>query len=236
MRLDKYIAVSASLSRKTARQQIGRGRVGMNGEVVRRPEQQIGASDLVTLDERTLHYQEHVYLMLNKPPGYICSTQDELHPSVLNLLPEALRRRDLHVVGRLDVDVTGLVLLTDDGAWSHRVTAPARKQPKVYVAETTEDLDPLLVETFSQGILLHGKSKATRPAELRIVMPRTAELTICEGRYHQVKRMFAAVDNPVVSLRRRRIGGLELDPALAQGESRELTETEVECIFLDVSG
>jgi 16S rRNA pseudouridine516 synthase len=167
--------------------------------------------------------------MLHKPADYVCSTDDPLHPTVLALLDMA-DRRDLHTAGRLDLDATGLVLVTDDGAWSHRVTSPRHPRPKVYRVELAEPLTEAAAEQLRTGVHLHGERRPTRPAQVEALSERQVQLTIEEGRYHQVKRMFAAVGNRVLTLHRERIGCVALDPGLAPGEWRPLTAEEVACL------
>ncbi|MDX1465211.1 MAG: 16S rRNA pseudouridine(516) synthase, partial [Halomonas sp.] len=168
------------------------------------------------------------YVMLHKPAGVECSARRGLYPLVRELvdLPHVER---LQTVGRLDVDTTGLVLLTDDGQWSHRVTSPKRRCGKVYRVTLAEPLEgearDAAVTQFAEGLWLDGEEKPTRPAELSMRAPRVAELTLFEGKYHQVKRMFAAIGHHVEALHRESIGPLSLG-GLAPGEWRELTEEE----------
>ena len=168
--------------------------------------------------------------MLHKPQGVVCATIDEQHKTVLELLnPD--EHAGLHVAGRLDIDATGLVLLTDDGEWSHRITSPRHDCGKTYRVTLAEPLDASLVARFAEGIQLRNEKKFTRPAILEIIAPREARLTISEGKYHQVKRMFAALENRVTTLHRERIGVLDLDPALQPGEWRPLTREEIEAML-----
>ncbi|MEW5755847.1 MAG: 16S rRNA pseudouridine(516) synthase RsuA [Pseudomonadota bacterium] len=229
MRLDRYISQTTGLSRKDAKLAIRRGRVSINGTVVTTPEHSVGADCEVTLDDQTLRAPAARYFMLHKPPGVVCSTSDPQNPTVLGLLDEP-RIEELHPVGRLDIDTTGLVLLTDDGQWSHAITSPKRHQPKTYYAELAEPLLPELIEKFKKGMMLHGEDKRTLPAELEIIGEKAARVTITEGRYHQVKRMFAAQGNHVVRLHREAIGAVRLDPELQPGDYRALTDEEVESL------
>lgn len=164
--------------------------------------------------------------MLHKPAGCICATADGVHPTVLDLLPPA-ERPGLHVAGRLDLDVTGLVLLTDDGDWSHGVTAPRHKCPKTYVAELGAPIGDDALDGLRRGVRLRGEREDTRPARVERLGPARVRITVTEGRYHQVKRMFAAVGNRVTVLHRERVGRLALDPALPPGAWRALTPEEV---------
>ncbi len=183
----------------------------------------------MVLDEQELRAPAPRYFMLHKPLDVICSTSDPRHTTVLSLLDEP-RVEELHPVGRLDLDTTGLVLLTDDGPWSHGITAPKRHQAKTYRAELAEPLRPELIDKFKNGMMLHGESARTLPAELEILGEKEARVTLVEGRYHQVKRMFAAQGNHVVALHREAIDPVRLDPQLAPGEYRALTEEEIEAL------
>ena len=164
--------------------------------------------------------------MLNKPQGFVCSHVDDFNPTVFVLFDEVSPEK-MHVAGRLDSDTTGLTLLTDDGQWSHRITSPRHVCEKVYFVETA---DPIVAENIAQfeaGVQLNGEEGLTRPAKLEIVGEREGVLTITEGKYHQVKRMFAAVGNRVVGLHRERVGTLELDEDLELGQYRPLTAEEI---------
>ncbi len=164
--------------------------------------------------------------MLHKPDGYVCATKDRDHETVLDLL-DVDNREALHIAGRLDVDTTGLVLLTDDGQWSHRITTPRAECDKTYWLQSAESIPEAAVAQFARGLFLHNEKERLKPAHLEILDPCTARLTISEGKYHQVKRMFGAIGNAVTRLHRERIGAIALDPALAPGEYRELTADEV---------
>ena len=216
IRLDKYLSDNASLTRKTAKQALHRGDVKVDGLVVKKGDIKISTQQ-VCLNDVEIKMLGDIYIMMHKPVGYVCSTVDDDGISVLALIDEAWRDK-LHIAGRLDKDTTGLVLLTDDGQWSHRVTSPNSKCTKEYIVTVTEPLTSDLVETFSAGIMLNNEINPTKPAQLTIVNEYTAKLVICEGKYHQVKRMFAAVGNHVTALHRSRIGTLELDDNLKEGQ------------------
>lgn len=226
MRLDKLLGHATGLTRKEARRRIKDGRVRAGGELVRDAAFHVVPGVTVTLDGVPLGDPGPRYFMLHKPDGVICATHDGQHVTVNALLDEPHAEK-LHVAGRLDIDTTGLVLLTDDGQWSHRVTHPSRGCRKVYRVGTAEPIDPSLAETFRRGLLLKGEDTPTLPAELEILSPHECLLTLQEGRYHQVKRMFAATGNAVVSLHRERIGDIVLDADLAPGEYRPLTRAEI---------
>jgi 16S rRNA pseudouridine516 synthase len=226
VRLDRFLSHAAALTRSEAHRAVRAGRVAVDGVVVRDAALRLAPGVAVTFDGVTVVERGPRYLMLNKPAGCVCATRDGIHPTVLGLLPEGERER-LHVVGRLDLDVTGLVLLTDDGEWSHRVTAPRRKCPKTYLAELAAPLAESAAAALRAGLRLHGEERDTRPAVVEIVGDRRVRITVTEGRYHQVKRMFAAVGNSVLSLHREQVGPALLDPALPPGAWRALTAGEV---------
>jgi 16S rRNA pseudouridine516 synthase len=237
MRLDKYLAGVTDLSRSDARRAIKDGEVQVAGHVATDPGSDVAADAVVTLVGRRLRPMTPRYFMLHKPRGYVCATRDRQHLTVLDLLDED-NLESLHIAGRLDIDTTGLVLLTDDGQWSHRVTAPSRDCDKTYWLRTAEPIAETAIAQFERGLYLHdGKvqQEKTRlkPAFLEILDAHTARLRISEGKYHQVKRMFGAIGNAVVALHRERIGAIVLDPALAAGQYRMLTDIEIESVFED---
>ncbi len=226
VRLDQFIAASTELSRKEAKRAIGAGRVEVDGEACTSANTKIPLTVRVTLDGKPCQLPGERYLMLNKPAGVVSATQDSEHPTALDLLPGDLAHR-LHIAGRLDLDTTGLLLLTTDGQWSHRLTSPRVECPKTYRVSLAEPITTDAVGQLEAGVLLRNDPSPTRPARVRVVEACLIELTIAEGRYHQVKRMLAAVGNHVQALHRSRIGAIALDPELAPGEFRELTPEEV---------
>ena len=169
------------------------------------------------------------YLMLHKPTGYVCANSHSEYPVVVDLI-RLPRWQELQIVGRLDLDTTGLVLLTDDGQWNHRITSPRSECTKIYRVATANPIAQETVEFFAAGVQLHGEKALTRPAQLELISSHEARLQIHEGKYHQVKRMFAAAGNLVVGLHRESIGDIQLDPALAPGEYRALTEDEIKSV------
>ncbi|WP_115718733.1 16S rRNA pseudouridine(516) synthase RsuA [Gallaecimonas mangrovi] len=226
MRLDKFLADNSQYSRAQIKRLMHREEVTVNGVVVKDPSVKVSDEDNVVLEGQTMRSIGLRYFMLHKPKGYVCSTDDPEHMSVLTLLDEK-DRFGLHMAGRLDLDTTGLVLLTDDGQWSHRVTSPKHDCPKRYRVWLDEPLADDVEQRFLDGVQLHGERHLTKPATLERIDDTEVLLTISEGKYHQVKRMFAAVDNKVVDLHRESIGGVALDPDLAEGEYRPLTASEV---------
>jgi 16S rRNA pseudouridine516 synthase len=226
MRLDKYLCESTDLTRSQARSALASGEVTVNGEVITRGTHVVRDGDDVLWDGETLAPIGLRYIMLNKPAGYECSIRNSQYPPVMDLLDVDKRDR-LHTVGRLDVDTTGLILITDDGQWTHRIISPRHRCDKVYLATLAEPLPENAEALFSAGVLLDGEDKPTLPAVLARVDERCARLTIQEGKYHQVRRMFASLGNHVLALHRERIGSVALDAGLQPGESRYLTAAEV---------
>lgn len=228
-RLDQFLAASTGLSRKEARVAISRGRVRVDKVPCRSASTKLSGTSEVTLDGQPCALPGEQYLMLNKPAGVVSATRDSDHPTALDLLPKELTR-DLHIAGRLDVDTTGLLLLTTDGQWSHRVTSPRVNCPKTYLVTLDSPITDSAVRALEQGLRLRNDPVPTRPAQVVILEEKRIELTISEGRYHQVKRMLAAAGNHVRALHRQRIGSITLDPALQPGEYRPLTAREIDSI------
>lgn len=227
MRLDKFLCDCSDLTRTMAGKLIRQGEVMVDGVVIKQPAFHINEQNEVEFDGVVLTLTPgHRYFMLHKPQGYVCSNDDPDHPTVFFLLDEPSPAK-LHVVGRLDLDTTGLVLVTDDGQWSHRVTSPRHECAKTYHVWLADPIAPETAELFAEGILLRSERDKTRPAKLEVLGECEARLTIHEGKYHQVKRMFAAVGNKVIGLHREQVGDLVLDEALAPGEYRELTAEEI---------
>ena len=234
IRLDRYVSQAAAITRSQARSAIQRGQVQVDGVRVRVIGHQVGAGQTVSLDGASLQWPETLYLMMHKPVGLISATSDPCQPTVLSLLPPALAAR-VHLVGRLDKDTSGLLLLSEDGAWSHRVSSPNHPCPKVYLADLAEPLPLDAASRLAEGLLLRGETRPTRPAVLETVAPLQVRITLHEGRYHQVRRMIAALGSRVTGLHRERIGGLALDPDLAPGQWRPLEPHERQAV-LAISG
>ena len=227
MRLDRAVSLSG-LTRSEAKKAVAAGRARVNGLVVRDPAAQVDPA-AVTVDGGAPVEAGYTYIMAHKPAGVLTATEDRRLPTVMDLLPDALRRRGLGPVGRLDRDVTGLVLLTDDGQLAHRLISPKWKAEKLYRAACEGRLTEDDVRAFAGGVALSDFT--ARPASLHILEAgdgrSLADVILTEGKFHQVKRMFAAVGHPLVSLQRLRIGSLSLDPDLQPGAWRRLTESEV---------
>ncbi|MEI8604551.1 pseudouridine synthase [Pseudoalteromonas sp. B160] len=225
-RLDKFISHLAETPRTKARAGIKRKDASVNGEVISAYDHPITATDNVLWQGKPLVFLGKRYYMLNKPVGYVCANSDELHPTVFDLLDE-LNMSDFHVAGRLDLDTTGLVIITNDGDWSHKITSPKHNKFKTYLIETQEPLTDDALEKLRQGVQLHNEKELTRPAIAEQLATYRMRLSICEGKYHQVKRMLVAVGNKVVELHREKVANIELDEALASGEYRLLSAAEI---------
>lgn len=228
MRLDKFIAENTGLTRSQAAKALKSGIVTVNGKIEKSGAAKISQEDEIYYEDQKLEWVEAgQYFMLYKPQGYICSHDDGEYPTVFQFFDYPLMTK-LHTAGRLDVDTTGLVLLTDDGKWSHRITSPKHHCEKTYLVTLADPVEDFYAEKLAEGILLRGEKEPTLPAKLDILDDYNVNLTISEGRYHQVKRMFAALGNKVEALHRWRIGDVILDEALIEGEFRPLTQTEIE--------
>lgn len=229
MRLDKLLSEMGYGTRSQVKKDITKGNVTVNGEAVRKPETKIDTeTDTVLVCGKTVTYAKYEYFMLNKPAGVVSATEDRREKTVLDLIRDK-KREDLFPVGRLDKDTEGLLLITNNGELAHRLLSPKKHVDKVYYVRVRGTVTEQDVEQFREGLDI-GDEKMTLPAELKILYSgeeSEAEITIREGRFHQVKRMFRAVGKEVVFLKRLRMGTLVLDERLAPGEYRRLTEEEV---------
>lgn len=233
MRLDKYIASCGAASRSEVKKLVKSGRISVDGKTAVKCDEKVDEKDAdIRLDGTRLIYREFIYLMLNKPSGYVSATYDPKKPTVIQLLPEEYRHFEPFPVGRLDIDTEGLLLLTNDGRFAHDITSPKKHVYKTYYAELDAPMDDADVITFKNGIRL-DEDFVTMPAELIITEDRQkVRIKICEGKFHQVKRMCASVGKNVTYLERVSMGKLELDSGLKRGAVRELFEGEAEKIFL----
>ena len=231
LRLDKLLADSGRFTRSEARNAIRAGRVTVNGSAAGKPELKFDAAlDAVCVDGERLNCAPTRYLMLYKPAGVLSATEDPKQQTVLDLLTPELRRMGIFPVGRLDKDTTGLLLLTNDGDFAHRVISPKQHVPKRYRASVDGALDAADVKAFADGIVLADGTQCL-PARLECPADSEGVVTVFEGKYHQVKRMFASRGKTVVALHRDQIGALALDTSLAPGEYRPLTPEELEAVF-----
>ncbi len=227
MRVDRFLSNLPRFNRKQVRLLLVERRVTVDGMAVSDPHHEVREFSQVCVDAEVLQAGKPArYFMLHKPQGCVSATSDPQHPTVLDLLDEP-NKDQLHIAGRLDFNTTGLMLITNDGQWSRRLTQPQTKLPKIYLVETEQVIGPEYAATFAAGLYFAFEDLTTQPAELRLLGPTTARLSIIEGRYHQVKRMFGHFDNKVIGLHRERMGPLVLDAALAPGEYRALTDEEI---------
>lgn len=204
---------------------LAQGRLTVDGEPATAIHQLVDQFTRVTLDGCVLQAERPCYLMLNKPEGTVSATRDARHKTVIDLLSTS--RDDLHIVGRLDFNSTGLMLLTNDGRWSRSLAAPENKVGKRYIVRVMHPIGVDCAQAFADGMYFPFEGITTRPAKLVALDDFTAEVTLVEGRYHQIKRMFGRFGNPVLSLHRISIGRIVLDTALPPGASRQLTAWEV---------
>ncbi|MBJ7538550.1 pseudouridine synthase [Marinomonas transparens] len=229
MRLDKFVCKSTELTKSEVRQKIHAGALSVNGETITDEATQVHENNSVMLNGVTLRARDFRYILLHKPAGTVCSNIDEAYPSLFNYL-DLDRVSELHIAGRLDADTTGLVLITDDGRWSFSITQPASECRKVYRVQLSKALSKERAEEiasqFKKGVQLQGEKALTLPASLEVMSANEVLLTITQGKFHQVKRMFAAVGNRVASLHREQIGAVCLDVEV--GQWRYLSEDEVQ--------
>ena len=230
MRLDKYLAEMGAGTRKEIGKAVRAGRVTVNGQTVKNAAMQVAAEDEVSMDGAPVEYEEYVYYMLNKPAGVISATEDARESTVLDLISER-QRKGLFPVGRLDRDTEGLLLITNDGGLAHRLLSPRHHVDKVYYARLDGSVGEAEKTLFAQGLKVDDTLTAL-PAELEILEPATeVRVTIREGKFHQVKRMFEAVGREVLYLKRLSMGPLALDESLPKGDYRRLTAEEESAIM-----
>ncbi|MDR0974992.1 MAG: rRNA pseudouridine synthase [Ruminococcus sp.] len=228
MRLDKFITY-AGLSRSEAAAAIKAGRVAIDSIIAKNPAEKVSNSALVMLDGAVVDGSEFVYLLMNKPAGYVCEANRP--DSVFTLLPKIYAKRKLSVCGRLDKDTEGMLLISDDGDFVHRIISPAKHLPKVYFVRLQYAVTESDIRGFESGLEIDG-GDICRPAKIQTtVVPEEAFVTISEGMYHQIKRMFLAVKNEVLYLSRVRTGSLSLPADLPRGETIRLTPEETARIF-----
>lgn len=229
-RLDKVIAQLLNLSRNDAKNIIKKGEIKIDGNIIKKSDTKINAeaSD-ITYNDKTLSYVEHVYIMMNKPENCICST-DKNSTTVLDFLPQHLKRKGLFPVGRLDKDTTGLLLITNDGQFTHNIISPAKNVEKRYLVKVEKPIGSSDEKALKNGVKLKD-GITVNATSTKVLNEYEIIIGITEGKYHQVKRMFGAISNKVVFLKRISIGGLQLDDNLQVGQARELIEDEMKLIF-----
>lgn len=227
MRLDKYISECGIATRREIKLMIKAGRISVDGEVAKMPEQKLEPETaIVSLDGNILKYEKFHYYMLNKPSGVLSATDDGKQKTVIDLLSPEMQKMGLFPVGRLDKDTTGLLIITDDGEFAHKVISPKSEIVKVYRAHTETPVNDQDILAFADGITLADGTKCL-PAELVALPDGSCLVKVMEGKYHQVKRMLASRGKPVTALKRLKIGDLELDKTLKSGEFRPLSSDEL---------
>lgn len=226
MRLDQRIAKFSQYSRSEVKKHLHNGKVKVDGVIVRHPATQVSYEQVIELYGEVLAGQQSTYIMLHKPAGVVSARKDAQHPTALALV-NVPNQHDLVIAGRLDIDTTGLLLLSDDGDWVHRMMSPKHKQAKCYRVQLDSAMTTTQVEGLEAGVMLRGDDSPTMPADVHVVNEHCILMTIYEGRYHQVKRMLAAVGNHVCALHRERVGSIRLDPQLMAGEWRQLRPDEI---------
>lgn len=232
-RLDKIIASQGKYSRSEVKKLVKAGRVTLDGTVVKSSDVKADEGADIRIDGVSLNYKKHIYIMLNKPQGVISATEDRTQKTVLDLVPKELFRNGLFPAGRLDGDTTGFVLITDDGDFAHRILSPKNHIMKTYHATLRDPLSEEDIVRFREGLTL-GDGTECLEAHVRVIESgekTVAEIKICEGKYHQVKRMFASIGNKVVALRRVKMGELDLDSSLPEGQCREITDEEIDLLL-----
>lgn len=229
MRLDKFVADAMGVTRSEARNLIKKREVSVNGRTAASPAEQVEGSEEILCGGERLSREEFIYIMMNKPAGYLSSTEDKHGKTVLELLPESFRRFKLFPAGRLDKDTEGFLLLTNDGALAHNVLSPKKKVGKTYFARLALPLDENKIDILEKGVDIGGY--VTKPCIVEMLTDKEVNITITEGKFHQVKKMFAAVGNEVLYLKRITFAGLELDESLELGQYRQLCTKELEKIL-----
>ncbi|NMH64828.1 pseudouridine synthase [Shewanella salipaludis] len=229
-RLDRFICTKLQISRKEVRLLLLAGRVEVDSVIVTQMDRLVDEFSRISVDSRLLQANTPSYLMLHKPVGVVSATRDEQHKTALDLLC-GIDKTHMHIAGRLDLNSSGLLLITNDGRWSAALTSPEHKVDKVYLVTLENPLTCDYVAAFAEGMYFGFEDITTAPAKLEILGEHLARVTLSEGKYHQIKRMFGRFRNPVLALHRLSIGDISLDPGLAPGESRELTATEIGAIY-----
>ena len=229
-RFDKIIATQFNISRKDARMAIRRGKATLNGKVLRDFGTLVEVDSDITFNGQALNYKKFIYILMNKPKGVLSASSDKNKKTVVDLVPGHLRRQGLFPVGRLDKDTTGFLIITDDGEFAHKAISPKYEVYKNYIVTLDGELTDDMVKAFAKGIVL-ADGTLCRKAELEILSDNVARVKICEGKYHQIKRMFGVVGLGVNELKRVSVGSLSLPENLAEGECVELSAQEIEAIF-----
>ncbi len=230
-RFDKIISNQFNISRKDARIGIRKGKAIADGQVLKDPSVLLDVDSEIVFDGKKLEYKKFIYILMNKPKGVISATNDKSKKTVVDLVPQEFKRNGLFPVGRLDKDTTGLLIITDDGEFAHKAISPKSKVYKTYVATLDGSVTQEMVETFERGVVL-ADGTVCQKAVLKPLYENKAEIKICEGKYHQIKRMFGTVGLGVNELERTAFGGLELPEGLPQGQCVELHSRDISSIFV----
>lgn len=232
MRVDKMIGNANLDTRRNIKRNAKKGGLVINGELVKDTSTQVDPNvDEVFYMGEYVDYFENIYIMMNKPSGYLSATIDQ-DPTVIDLLDPFYQNLDLSIAGRLDKDTRGLLLISTDGKFVHKVTSPNSNIEKTYLVETRDSIDESFIEKFQEGVEIKEEAYIARPAKLQIIDDKKAIVKVTEGKFHLVKRLFSNLGNEVISLKRTAIGELSLDPHLEEGSYRELTEEELD-LFID---
>lgn len=226
MRLDKYISNATDLSRTIAKRLIKSGDVTIDDQAAISGSQKVTPEQTITINGSPINLLVDRYFMMNKPAGVVSANKDHSNPTAIDLIYEH-RNEELQIAGRLDIDTTGLLLITNDGQWNHRITSPRTDCKKIYAVELENPVGDDYQRKLEEGIALEGEKRRCLPATMEIIDKHHIRLIISEGKYHQVKRMITFLGNEVVSLHRLQIGDIQLDPALEPGDYRPLTEDEI---------
>ncbi|MBR6558244.1 MAG: rRNA pseudouridine synthase [Clostridia bacterium] len=234
MRLDKFFSEMGLLSRKECAATVKRGRINVDGKPALRADVHIDPEkNIITLDGEVVGYERFFYIMLDKPAGVLSATEDKRQTTVLDLLDDRHRKLELFPCGRLDKDTTGFLLMTNDGDLAHKLLSPRYHVEKTYAYTLRDPLTVSEAQRIEQGVDI-GEKNITAPATVEMTDPYTGLITITEGKFHQIKRMFASVGNEITALRRVRFGGIEIDPELGPGGYRELSDSEIETLISKV--
>lgn len=231
IRLDMLTSKALGISRKDAKSLIAKGKIAIDEEVLKKPEIKVNEDSLISFDNKSFFYKKFLYILQNKPLGIVSSTDDHDGETVLDILPEELKRDGLFPAGRLDKYSHGMMIITDDGKFAHRMLAPSSHVEKEYYVKIEEPaVSEKMAEEFAKGVYL-GEGQYSSPANMKIIDKYSAYITIHEGIYHQVRRMLKSMGGTVIDLKRVRIGALPLDESLKEGESRLLTEEEISALL-----
>ncbi|WP_076541160.1 16S rRNA pseudouridine(516) synthase [Shewanella sp. UCD-KL21] len=225
-RLDQFLAKKLQLPKKAVRLILLAGRVNVDGETCKEMDRQINEFTAIMLDGDFIQNQQKQYYMLHKPVGVVSATKDDIHPTALSLLA-GVNIEMMHIAGRLDLNSTGLLLITNDSQWSQTLMSPETKVDKQYLVTLANPIDDSYVSAFNQGMYFGFEDITTLPAQLEIISEYQARVTLQEGKYHQIKRMFGRFRNPVIGLHRESVSNINLDKQLLAGEFRPLTQTEI---------